>query len=328
MARSDKRNDSAAAAQNNTPLIIVTGMSGAGRSQALTALEDFGYFAIDNLPPQFLTQIVDLVKLPDSYFSRAAVACDVRGGELFNQLLEILESGELSVDHKLLFLDADDETLINRFKESRRPHTLQTADVSLAKAIEIERELLDPIRAWADVIIDTSKLRASELRARIQHDFLPSTVDNSLHILVSSFGFKYGLPTDSDIVFDVRFLPNPYYDKDLRPLSGLDKPVADFVLGRKETKEFLRRWTPLLLEVIPRYVAEGKLNLGIALGCTGGRHRSVALAEETARRLKKEGYHVSIMHRDKERDKLEIMADQDRAHLTSIPAARKEQGKR
>jgi len=277
-------------------------MSGAGRSQALSDLEDFGYFAIDNLPPQFLVQIADLAQLPESDFSQVAVACDVRGGELFNQLLDILESGQLPVDHKLLFLDADDDTLINRFKESRRPHTLQGETVSLAQAIDIEREVLEPIRESADVIIDTSKLRASELRARIQRDFLPGTVDSSLHILVSSFGFKYGIPTDADIVFDVRFLPNPYYDKDLRPLSGLDKPVADFVLGRKETKDFLKRWHPLLTEVIPRYVAEGKLNLGIALGCTGGRHRSVALAEETAHFLEKAGYRVSIVHRDRERE--------------------------
>jgi len=291
--------------QGEPPLIIVTGMSGAGRSQALSDLEDFGYFAIDNLPPQFLVQIADLAQLPESDFSQVAAACDVRGGELFNQLLDILESGQLPVDHKLLFLDANDDTLINRFKESRRPHPLQTAKVSLADAIDIEREVLEPIRSSADVIIDTSNLRASELRARIQRDFLPGTVDNSLHILVSSFGFKYGIPTDADIVFDVRFLPNPYYDKDLRPLSGLDKPVADFVLNRKETKDFLKRWHPLLTEVIPRYVAEGKLNLGVALGCTGGRHRSVALAEETERFLKKAGYQVSIVHRDRERDQLD-----------------------
>ncbi|MCL2882017.1 MAG: RNase adapter RapZ [Coriobacteriia bacterium] len=303
--RQHKMNAKHIPTQGEPPLIIVTGMSGAGRSQALSDLEDFGYFAIDNLPPQFLVQIADLAQLPESDFSQVAAACDVRGGELFNQLLDILESGQLPVDHKLLFLDANDDTLINRFKESRRPHPLQTAKVSLADAIDIEREVLEPIRSSADVIIDTSNLRASELRARIQRDFLPGTVDNSLHILVSSFGFKYGIPTDADIVFDVRFLPNPYYDKDLRPLSGLDKPVADFVLNRKETKDFLKRWHPLLTEVIPRYVAEGKLNLGVALGCTGGRHRSVALAEETERFLKKAGYQVSIVHRDRERDQLD-----------------------
>ncbi|MCL2324238.1 MAG: RNase adapter RapZ [Actinomycetia bacterium] len=285
-----------------TPLIIVTGMSGAGRSLALSALEDFGYFAIDNLPPQFLIQIAELAQLPDSDFSRVAVACDVRGGELFGQLFDILDADALPISHKVLFLDADDETLVNRFKESRRPHTLQGGGTNLARAIEIERELLEPIRFSADTIIDTSKLRASELRAQIQREFLPETVDTSLHVHVSSFGFKYGIPTDADVVFDVRFLPNPFYDKDLRPLSGLDAPVADFVMGRKETRDFLKRWKPLLADVIPRYVAEGKLNLGIALGCTGGRHRSVALAEETARFLAKEGYQVSIVHRDRERE--------------------------
>jgi len=302
MARHQNTKPTNTLAPGEAPLIIVTGMSGAGRSQALSDLEDFGYFAIDNLPPQFLVQIAELAQLPESDFSQVAVACDVRGGELFNQLLDILESGQLPVKHKLLFLDANNDTLINRFKESRRPHTLQSKTVGLSKAIDIEREVLEPIKMSADVIIDTSTLRASELRARIQRDFLPDTVDDSLHILVSSFGFKYGIPTDADIVFDVRFLPNPFYDKDLRPLSGLDKPVADFVLGRKETKDFLKRWHPLLTEIIPRYVAEGKLNLGIALGCTGGRHRSVALAEETARFLQKAGYRVSILHRDRARD--------------------------
>ncbi len=302
MARQDNRTVLQDPLHREAPLIIVTGMSGAGRSQALSALEDFGYFAIDNLPPQFLVQIAELAQLPESDFSHVAVACDVRGGELFNQLLGILDAEQLPVEHKLLFLDADDATLVNRFKESRRPHTLQGEGVNLMKAIEIERAVLEPIRLLSDTIIDTSNLRASELRACIQHDFLPGTVDNSLQILVSSFGFKYGIPTDADIVFDVRFLPNPYYDQDLRPLSGLDKPVADFVLGRKETKDFLKRWRPLLEDVIPRYVAEGKLNLGIALGCTGGRHRSVALAEETARLLEKAGYRISIMHRDRERE--------------------------
>jgi len=305
MARHQKTPPEDALVHGEAPLIIVTGMSGAGRTQALTDLDDFGYFAIDNLPPQFLVQIADLAQLPNSDFSHVAVACDVRGGELFTQLLEILEDNRLPTNHKLLFLDADDKTLINRFKESRRPHPLQSETVGLAKAIDIEREVLEPIRMSADVIIDTSTLRASELRARIQHDFLPGTIDTSLHILVSSFGFKYGIPTDADIVFDVRFLPNPFYDKDLRPLSGLDKPVADFVLGRKETKDFLKRWHPLLTEIIPRYVAEGKLNLGIALGCTGGRHRSVALAEETALFLEKAGYRVSILHRDWGRDRQE-----------------------
>jgi len=305
MARPHKVSTKAGPVPGEVPLVIVTGMSGAGRSQALSDLEDFGYFAIDNLPPQFLVQIAELAQLPESDFSQVAVACDVRGGELFNQLLDILESKQLPVEHKLLFLDANDDTLINRFKESRRPHPLQGKMISLAQAIDIEREVLEPIRSSANVIIDTSNLRASELRARIQRDFLPGTVDTSLHILVSSFGFKYGIPTDADVVFDVRFLPNPFYDKDLRPFSGLDKPVADFVLGRKETKDFLKRWHPLLIDVIPRYVAEGKLNLGIALGCTGGRHRSVALAEETAHFLEKAGYRVSIVHRDREREQRE-----------------------
>jgi UPF0042 nucleotide-binding protein len=235
-----------------------------------------------------------------------AVACDIRGGELFNALLDIVNDDSSAVPHSLLFLDASDEVLINRPKELRQVHQLQGRGVTLSEAIKIERELLGPIRASADVTINTSKLRASELRARIKKDFLLDAAERSLEIIVSSFGFKYGMSADADIVFDVRFLPNPYYDLDLRPLSGLDKPVSDFVLGRKETKAFLRRWKPLLAEVIPRYIQEGKLSLGIALGCTGGRHRSVALAQETAHFLANQGYNVSIVHRDIERDKKEV----------------------
>ena len=284
-------------------LVIVTGMSGAGRSRALAALEDFGYFCIDNLPPTMLPQVSELLTLEDSQISRMGVACDVRGGKLFNNLIEVLDSAEaISVPHYVMFLDADDAVLLNRFKETRRPHPLADQSKSLSEAIASERRLLGPIRERADLVIDTSELRASELRARIQEEFRDTALVNTLAVAVSSFGFKYGQPSDADIVFDVRFLPNPFYDPDLRPLSGLDQPVREYVLGRKETQRFLKRWYPLLESVLPSYAGEGKLHLSIALGCTGGRHRSVALAEATAAWLAQKGFRASVSHRDIDKD--------------------------
>ncbi|MCL2525997.1 MAG: RNase adapter RapZ [Coriobacteriia bacterium] len=283
-------------------LVIVTGMSGAGRSRALASLEDFGYFCVDNLPPQMIPQIAQLAEIDNPQFARIAVACDIRGGELFESLLDMLNSPTFTTPHAVLFLDASDKVLLNRFKESRRRHPLEDSRTNLKRAIELEREILEPLLARADQVIDTSMLRASELPARIQSDFITSRVVSELSILVSSFGFKYGIPSDADIMFDVRFLPNPYWDPDLRPLSGKDAAISQFVLSRPETQEFLERWVDLLLTTIPHYIAEGKLALNIAIGCTGGRHRSVCLSEETTRRLKAAGYQATCMHRDIMRD--------------------------
>lgn len=284
-------------------LVIVTGMSGAGRSRALSALEDFGYFCVDNIPPAMIEQIAALALLPDSTMRRIAVACDIRGGDLFDDFLAELDEESLQeFDPFLLFLEASDAVLINRFKETRRMHPLEDGTHSLSDAIAAERTLLAPIKERADVIIDTSELRASELRARIQSEFADSSIADALSVTISSFGFKYGAPVDADIVFDVRFLPNPFYDPALKPLSGLDEPVKDYVLSRPETREFLDKWEPLLKTVLPRYLSEGKLHLSIALGCTGGRHRSVALACESARYLESCGYRVSVTHRDIDKD--------------------------
>lgn len=284
-------------------LVVVTGMSGAGRSRALAALEDFGYFAIDNLPPAMIPQIASLALLPDSSIKRIAVACDIRGGDMFNDLIQILrEYKNERFNAILLFLDASDAVLINRFKETRRPHPFEAETRSLAAAIEQERAILEPVRQHATILIDTSELRASELRARIQNEFLVTTAADSLSVNISSFGFKYGPPVDADIVFDVRFLPNPFYDAELKSLSGLDQPVIDYVLQREETISFLNHWFPLLKDVLPRYLAEGKLNLSIALGCTGGRHRSVAIAEQTTAFLEEQGYRATTNHRDIYRD--------------------------
>lgn len=284
-------------------LVIVTGMSGAGRSRALSALEDFGYFCIDNLPPTMIPQVSELITLENSQIRRMGVACDVRGGQHFDKLVETLDNpAAIAVPHYVVFLDADDDVLVNRFKETRRPHPLADQHPSLTAAIARERKLLQPIRERADMIIDTSELRASELRARLQEEFHEASLVRTLSVAVTSFGFKYGQPSDADIVFDVRFLPNPYYDPELKPLSGLDDPVRTYVLGRKETQRFFKRWFPMLESVLPSYAAEGKLHLSIALGCTGGRHRSVAIAEATGAWLREKGYRVNVSHRDLEKD--------------------------
>lgn len=292
--------------QKTVGLVIVTGMSGAGRSRTLAALEDFGYFCIDNVPPELIPQMAALIELPESQISRMGVACDVRSGEMFKALVDVIDrkegSNAIHVPTLVLYLDADNDVILNRFKETRRPHPLAASYPALVDAIVAERELLEPIRARADLVIDTSELRASELRARIQREFLTTPLAHSLSINVSSFGFKYGMPTDADIVFDVRFLPNPFYDAELKPLSGLDTPVIDYVFGRPETQSFMKSWLPLLDEVIPRYMAEGKLALSIALGCTGGRHRSVAICEATAEHLANVGYLTKTVHRDIDRD--------------------------
>ncbi|MCL2402941.1 MAG: RNase adapter RapZ [Coriobacteriia bacterium] len=284
-------------------LVIVTGMSGAGRSRALASLEDFGYFCVDNLPPQMIPQIAQLAEIDNPHFSRIAVACDIRGGKLFDSLLDTLESDDFTTPHALLFLEASDKVLINRYKESRRRHPLEDGQTSLKRAIELEREILEPLRARrANKVIDTSLLRASELRGRIQSDFITNEVAQELSIMVNSFGFKYGVPADADIVYDVRFLPNPYWDPDLRPLSGMDEKISQFVLSRSETQDFLDKWINLLLTTIPHYISEGKLALNISIGCTGGRHRSVVLSRETTKLLKDAGYQVTNMHRDILRD--------------------------
>lgn len=284
-------------------LVVITGMSGAGRSEAIHTFEDLGYFCIDNLPPGFIPQLTDLVALPGSRVRRIAVVCDVRGGEFFEQLAAELDRlHERGVDHRVLFLEADDSVILNRFKETRRRHPFCDEGLGLGESIESERAALQPIRERADVIVDTSGMKPAELRRRIRDEVVSDDAGETLSVAVSSFGFKYGAPTDADIVMDVRFLPNPFYDAALRPLSGLDEPVRSFVFDRDETAAFLDRWLALLDMLMPGYVAEGKNHLAVALGCTGGRHRSVALAEKTAEHLRVLGYRVTVAHRDIRRD--------------------------
>lgn len=282
-------------------LVIVSGMSGAGRTEAMHAFEDLGYFCVDNLPSSLIGNLVELKGMPGGLDGkrRLAVVCDARNGEYFNSLKEQIDSlRKRGVDCRILFLDADDDKLIARYKSSRRRHPLCADGGSIAQGIARERELLYELRESANHVINTTDMLPPQLRASIRDVFAPGQERAGLQVTVYSFGFKHGAPADADLVMDVRFLPNPYYDPALRPLTGLDAPVRDYVMYRSETQEFQKRWRDLLDCVMPGYVAEGKQQLAIAIGCTGGQHRSVALAESTADYLKQKGYRVSIAHRD------------------------------
>lgn len=284
-------------------LVLITGMSGAGRSEAIHTFEDLGYFCIDNLPPALIGQLVSLTALPGSRVRRIAVVCDVRGGEFFQEIAQALDALEASGHpFRILFLTADDRTLVRRFKETRRRHPLAGVG-AVAEGISAERSLVEPLRARADLIIDTSELRPQELRALIREKFVMEARQDQLTVTVSSFGFKYGVPIDADIVMDVRFLPNPFYIERLRAKTGLERPVRAFVLDKEETTIFIERWFALLELLLPNYLSEGKTQLNIALGCTGGQHRSVVLAERTAELVRSLGYPVNVSHRDIAKDR-------------------------
>lgn len=289
-------------------LIVVTGMSGAGRTEAMHVFEDLGYFCVDNLPSSLIGSLVELSRTtgvrgstppdPDAP-QRIAVVCDARNGDFFGTLGDELQAlRDQGVDYKMFFLDAADEKLIARYKSSRRRHPMCADGTSISQGIARERALLERFREQADYCIDTTDMMPQKLRSVIRDIFGAESVRKGLAVTVYSFGFKHGAPTDADLVMDVRFLPNPYYNEDLRGLTGLDAPVRDFVMLRDETIEFNKRWHDLLDVVMPGYVAEGKQQLAIGVGCTGGQHRSVALAESTGDYLKSKGYRVSVAHRD------------------------------
>ncbi|MDO8880106.1 MAG: RNase adapter RapZ [Coriobacteriia bacterium] len=284
-------------------LVLITGMSGAGRSEAIHTFEDLGYFCIDNLPPALISQLVALTALPGSRIRRMAVVCDVRGGAFFEELVgELVKLEARGHPFRILFLTADDRTLVKRFKETRRRHPLAEYG-SVKDGITAERELVEAVRERADLTIDTSDLLPQQLRALIRESFVAAGHEDQLHVTVSSFGFKYGVPIDADVVMDVRFLPNPYYVDRLRSKTGLDRPVRHFVLDKPETETFLARWFSMLEFLLPNYLSEGKTHLNIALGCTGGMHRSVALAEKTAEYARTLGYPVTVSHRDIDKDR-------------------------
>ncbi len=282
-------------------LVIITGMSGAGRTEAMHVFEDLGYFCVDNLPAVLIGEMVNL-KLPpsrDAGETKLAVVCDARNGQYFGSLMdEVNLLKETGVDYRIVFLDASDEMLIARYKSSRRKHPLCDDGSTISLGIGRERELLFGLKEIANHVIDTSNMLPQQLRSTIRQYFSEGDRKEGLAVSVYSFGFKYGAAVDADLVMDVRFLPNPFYDPNLKYQTGLDTPVREFVLYKTETSEFLQRWHGLLDCVMPAFVKEGKQQLTIGIGCTGGQHRSVVLAEETADYLKASGYRVSIAHRD------------------------------
>ena len=277
-------------------VILVTGMSGAGRSTATRALEDIGWFVVDNLPPALMINVVDYARQRTGS-SKVALVADVRGGQLFDELRESLSAiKSAGHDLRVLFLEAGDEALVRRYESSRRPHPLQRDD-GLLGAVQRERDLLRDLRADADIVIDTSNLNVHDLRRTIENSF-GGDEHAVLQVNIMSFGFKYGIPVDADLVADVRFLPNPFWDVDLKELTGLDAPVNDYVLGFPAAEEFLTKYAELLDLVEDGYLREGKRFLTIAMGCTGGKHRSVAMAENLSARLVKNGIEVRVNHRD------------------------------
>jgi UPF0042 nucleotide-binding protein len=284
------------AAKPAKQLVIVTGISGAGKASALKAFEDLGFHCVDNLPLELLPHFAGLVSAsPD--VERAAIVVDVREGATLDRLPEILKSIKKLLKTRVVYLDAQDAVLVRRYSETRRPHPLGRSETVWRSIVE-ERQLLDPIRNVADTLIDTSNFNVHELRADILARF--GYEEKSQRLLVSclSFGFKNGVPLDADMVFDVRFLPNPHFVPEFRKKTGLDPKVAAYVRGFPQTGEFLDRVTKLMLYLLPHYVNEGKSYLTVAFGCTGGQHRSVMMAEEMAKRLKKAGYLVKALHRD------------------------------
>lgn len=280
-------------------LIIITGMSGAGRTEAMHTFEDLGYFCIDNLPPSLIMNLVSLAGLTNNSLRKLAVVCDLRAKEFFPELAQELQKlKELGLSYSMLFLDSSDEVLLNRFKETRRRHPLCDAGMTIISGIRKERQMLTEAKQIADYVLDTSVVKPQDMRKKIRCLFAPDTEQEGIGISVYSFGFKHGAPTDADIVIDVRFLPNPFYVPELRTKTGLDKEVKDFIIENPETKKFLKPWFALLDTIMPGYVEEGKQYLSIAIGCTGGQHRSVTLANATQHHLSQAGYSATVTHRD------------------------------
>ncbi len=282
-----------------TDLVVITGFSGAGKSTAMAAFEDEGYFCVDNLPPEMIRSLVDLFMHEGSKVARAAVVSDARGGSYFEGLATMLEDLRTSgLRHRVLFLEADEAALLTRYKETRRRHPL-APEGSVADGIRRERELLAPVRERADVVINTGPLTAAMLRRKLTDELLPSKTPGRLAVTFQSFGFKYAASRDADVLFDVRFLPNPHYEPDLRPLTGADARVVAYINRDGALDTFYEHLHPMLDYLLPQYLGEGKAHLVIAIGCTGGRHRSVAIALHLAERYAGQpGYVVDVLHRD------------------------------
>ncbi len=282
--------------------LIVTGMSGAGKSQVIRYLEDIGFFCVDNLPPALIPKFAELSLQSEGKMEKIALVIDIRGGVLLKELLPALSQiKESGFTYEILFLEADDDVLVKRYKESRRQHPLAT-EGRLLKGIRDERKVLESIKEKSNYIIDTSNLATRQLKQEINNIFIEGKAFKGIIINVVSFGFKYGIPTDCDLVFDVRFIPNPYYIAPMKYKTGKDKMVEDFVLQAEETKIFLSKLEDMLDFLIPNYIKEGKSQIDVGIGCTGGRHRSVAIAEEVFKRLVSKDHRVILEHRDIEKD--------------------------
>ncbi len=283
-------------------LVVITGFSGAGKSTAMAAFEDEGYFCVDNLPSEMIGSLVELFTHTGSKVAYAAVVSDVRAGSYFEGLAEVIDRLESrGIYHRVLFLEASEDTLQTRYKETRRRHPL-SPDGSVADGIARERAALAPLRQRADVVMDTTGITAAQLRRKLADEMLPTHTPGRLAVTFESFGFKYGPARDPDLMFDVRFLPNPHYEPTLRPLTGLDPRVVEFIDRDGLLEEFYSRLHPLIDYLLPQYLAEGKAHLVVAIGCTGGRHRSVAIAQHLTERYQQSPeYVVQVIHRDTER---------------------------
>lgn len=295
-----KRKAVKAAPHGGPGFTIITGLSGAGRSEAARCLEDLGYFVVDNLPPALLAKMAELSGAPQGP-SRVAIVVDARGGVFFGELSQALEElKKLHIAYRILYLEASDGDLVNRYGSTRRRHPLAPAD-RVVEGIRRERLMMESLRGDADMILDTSGLTPHELRDRIRDAFAEAPPEASIQVSLVSFGYKFGTPRDADLVLDVRFLPNPHWVEDLRPLPGTDERVRSFVTQQELYGEFMSRLESLLEVLVPAYVAEGKSYLTIAVGCTGGRHRSIVVVDELARFLKDRGLPVGVDHRDLDR---------------------------
>ena len=281
--------------------VIITGMSGAGKSQTIKILEDINYYCMDNMPPALLPNFAELCKSSSKDVYKVAVVADIRGGiffkDLFNSLDELKNKG---IKYSILFLDASDDELVKRYKEQRRPHPLSTTG-TIIDGIHEERISLEEVKKRSDYIIDTTNMKLGRLKEELLNIFLKGNITFNLNITVMSFGYKYGIPKDSDLVFDVRFLPNPFYIEELKHFTGNDKNVQDYVMGFDTTEMFIDKLTDLLLFLLPHYIKEGKSNLVISIGCTGGKHRSVTISNHIASILSKENFRDLLNHRDVEK---------------------------
>ena len=277
-------------------LVLITGMSGSGKASVLKAFEDLGYYCVDNLPVGLIPRFAELVG-QSSEIERTALVVDVREGSQLDALPQILKSVRRMLPAKVIFLEASDSVLLRRYSETRRPHPLGT-NTTVKSSLAAERRHLRPIRAMADLVIDTSKFNVHELRSYITERFEREQSDKSMMVSCVSFGFKHGVPEDADLMFDVRFLPNPHFVPEFRPLTGRDPKVAKYIRSFPQSREFISRISELLVYLLPHYIREGKSYLTIAFGCTGGQHRSVMIAEEVSKRLRKAGYRVNAVHRD------------------------------